>query len=350
MKILVRAPNWLGDLVMSLGFFDRLRQAFPGAEIHLVIKDTLADLAALSVDTRTIHRFSRATNRGLIGAAAFGRAVARHGPYDRFYCLPNSFSSAWMGCFTGSRARIGYRNEGRSFLLTQALRRPGDLHRAEEYAALLDPDIGPGSRLVSVSLPIETGEARQVPGTQPDTALIAFNCNSEAPSRRMSREKWAAIAGRMLADLDCRIVLIGSSKEAAGCAALAAMIGNPHRVIDMSGKTDLPQLARLLKSCVLLISTDSGPAHLANAVGTPVVVLFGAGDDRKTAPYRKEHLAVVRTSGLNCAPCVSNICTYGDQRCLERIGVEEIVETAERTMRGRGGVGVSGGAQPLGRE
>ncbi len=318
---------------MSLGFFDRLRQTFPSAEIHVIVKDGLADLVAFNFGVHAIHRFNSAKNRGLIGAAAFGRVVARHGPFDRFYCLPNSFSSAVMGFFTGSRIRIGYRNEGRSLLLTKTLRRPANVHRAEEYAALVDPDAGRSPRTVSVCLPLNGAETGVLPKSQPGTYWVALNCNSEAPSRRMSKQKWAEIARQMLVREDCRIVLIGSPKEAAGCAELAAMIGMPVRVMDVSGQTDLPQLARLLKSCALLITTDSGPAHLANAVGTPTVVLFGAGDDQKTAPYRKERLSVIRLDGLDCAPCVLNVCTFGDQRCLERISVDQIVQTAESTIQ-----------------
>jgi ADP-heptose:LPS heptosyltransferase len=333
MKILVRAPNWLGDLVMSLGFFGKLAEVRPEAEIHVIARDSLAGLAALFPRVSSVHRFSRSRLKGIAGPITSGRDVARHGPFDLFFCLPDSFSSALMGFVTGSRVRIGYRAECRSLLLTKALPKPGGLHRVEEYAALLGDPPGRGLGPLSVHLDVGPGDPEPITGAPPDRCPVVINVNSEASSRRMSLEKWVAVARALVDRLDCHLVLIGGPGEIRTGSRLREMLGLPGRVTDLTGRTGLKELASVLKSARLVISTDSGPAHLANAVGTPTIVLFGAGDEAGTGPYDRARLAILRAAGFECAPCVSNVCKYGDQRCLEGIADRAIIDAADALTR-----------------
>ncbi len=308
---------------MSLGFFHRLRAGHRDAEIHVIVKEGLAQLAALFPGVDCVHPLPQSACLPQVG-----RQLARSGPFAIFYCLPDSFSSALMGCFTGSKERVGYRGQWRSLLLTRALVRPAPLHRAEAYALLLAGDLPQqmGPLDVSLDLPV-TGQDHQA--TPPfDSPSIVINPNSAAPSRRMSLAKWAALAQALLARTKSPIQLIGSESERACVEGLAGLIGRPERVENLAGRTSLPALAGLLRAACVVVSSDSGPAHLANSLGTPTIVLFGAGDDRVTAPYRRENLRVIRAPAVTCAPCVSNTCRYGHLRCLEEIDVTRVAEVA----------------------
>ena len=101
---------------------------------------------------------------------------------------------------------------------------------------------------------------------------------------------------------------------------------NRKDIEPLAGKTSLKELVQLLASAKIMLTTDSGPAHLANALGTETVVLFGAGNENNTSPYRKDKLEVVRLGKLSCEPCTKNICVqFGTPQCLELLETEKIL-------------------------
>ncbi|MEO6630258.1 MAG: glycosyltransferase family 9 protein, partial [Mucilaginibacter sp.] len=111
---------------------------------------------------------------------------------------------------------------------------------------------------------------------------------------------------------------IGSPKEAAFIDELIDTVNNRHRIENFAGKTDLAGLATLMATSAAILTTDSGPAHLANAVGTPTIALFGAGNEHNTAPYNIQNLTILRAGKLDCEPCVKNTCKlYGVPKCMQ---------------------------------
>jgi ADP-heptose:LPS heptosyltransferase len=139
---------------------------------------------------------------------------------------------------------------------------------------------------------------------------IMVNIHSEASSRRIPKEK--AIA---LIDLLCRkanetITLIGGPNDAAYTNEVIAGLSDSQRINNIAGKTSLPQLVDLFSRSKVLLSSDSGPAHLANATGLPVLVLFGAGDENETGPFYKAPSQTIRLGKLSCEPCRKNECKF----------------------------------------
>ncbi|MFO7691678.1 MAG: glycosyltransferase family 9 protein [Vicinamibacterales bacterium] len=324
MKILVRLPNWLGDAVMAVGFLNKLRVAWPEARVEVILRRELEDAVRLLPQVDAAHSFGRDEAASLAGARRFAKRVASGGGFDRFYCLPRSFSSAWMGFFTNSRERIGYRGQWRSWALTRAYARTTGAHRAVAYAHLLH------ERLPDAALGIEVGIAADpacAPSGLPDGhgPMIGLNIHSEAASRRLSPERGATIADALVDAFDCTVVLVGTAAQAERSAALLAAMRRRERCADISGRTSLPQLASLMARLQAFVSVDSGPAHLANAVGTPTVALFGAGDDRVTAPWNAATLRVVRADDASCRCCLSNECRLGTPACIEDIEPARVV-------------------------
>jgi ADP-heptose:LPS heptosyltransferase len=330
-RILVRAPNWLGDLVMSAGFFGRLRDAFPGAAVSVIVREELAGLVPLLGAFEAVYPLPRRGSGNPLALVAFGRRT--HGRYRLFFTLPDSFASAWLGFWTGSRERIGFRKEGRSFLLTRALAKPSGRHRTEEYVALLGDflaDPADGMRVRLEAVPPRALDRRG------HRLAVGLNVHSEAASRRMPLSLWAEIGRRLIAETDSILVLTGAPGERERTQTLARMLARDDRVLDMAGRTAITELPGLLASLDLLISSDSGPAHLANAVGTHTVVLFGAGDERCTAPYNAGHRTVIRVEGFECAPCRSNRCFLGEiPPCLAAMDPRRISDEALRILAAR---------------
>jgi ADP-heptose:LPS heptosyltransferase len=125
---------------------------------------------------------------------------------------------------------------------------------------------------------------------------------------------------------DVEFTFIGAPKEAAFIDEIINGAENIDRIRNFAGKTDLVSLTHLMAGCTALLSTDSGPAHLANSVNTPVVVLFGAGNEFNTAPYNTQNLTVLRAGKLDCEPCINNTCKlFGIPKCLQLLDDMQII-------------------------
>ncbi|MDQ3279402.1 MAG: glycosyltransferase family 9 protein [Bacteroidota bacterium] len=324
MKILVRLPNWLGDMVMAVGAVRQLPVFFPGAEISLVVKRGLQDLLPFFPPAAGSFVFSKEEYNGIKGAWRFGKMLKKSGPFDLFISFPDSFSSALMGYASGAAKRIGYRKEGRGILLTSVYTKPKRAHRAEEYMRLLELYAGKSAGHWSVTL--------QHP--YPKREHLVVNINSEAQSRRLTPAKAVELVSAVRRSFSEVIFLVGSSKEAPYVEEVIRALPDRSNIESLAGKTGLPQLAETLASAKLVLTTDSGPAHLANALGTETVVLFGAGNEANTSPYNKERLQVVRLSQLACEPCTKNVCMrFETPQCLEQLNSQFIINTIHQRIQ-----------------
>jgi heptosyltransferase-2 len=317
MKILVRLPNWLGDVVMSTAFIGAVKQLYPLAQIDVIIKKELSAIAALIPGLNKIHSFSKDEYRGLGGVYRFGKSL-RSEKYDIFFTLPDSLSSAMMGKATGAKQRIGFSKEGGFFLLTRVCKRPANVHRVDEYLSILEQ---------VNEMPV-TG--RKVALTATDIKpnnLVLINFNSEAESRRMPLDKACELLILLTHTFtDKHFGLLGGPKDVLFIEELLRSVPHTDRITNYAGKTTLVTLTNLMASAKVLLTTDSGPAHLANSVGLPVVALFGAGNEHNTAPYNKSHLAVIRAGQLDCEPCVRNECKlYGIPKCMQLLDDSRII-------------------------
>lgn len=313
MKILIRLPNWLGDVVMSTAFVNAAMEFYPRAVIDVIIKKELRDIAALIPGINQIHPFSKQEYQGISGAYSFGKQL-RLEKYDIFFNLPESASSQILARATRAKHRVGFGGEAGALLLTNSYKKPTNSHRVDEYLSLLEQFTGKNILNRKVALDVTDVNRERSKG-------IVVNFNSEASSRRMPLEKARSIL-KLLAEtfIDTQLIFIGSKKEAEFIGQVIEGLGENANIVNLAGKTDLPGLARQFAASAVVLTTDSGPAHLANAVGTPTIVLFGAGNEQNTAPYNKENLTVIRYGKLPCEPCVKNVCKlYGIPKCMEML-------------------------------
>lgn len=326
MKILIRLPNWLGDVVMSTAFTASVNQLYPGATIDVIIKKELSSIASMIPGLTTIHPFSKHDCQGLRGAYLFGKKL-RGEKYDLFFNLPTSLSSLVMGWATGAKKRIGFDKEGGFFLLTSAYEKPLKVHRVDEYISLLDQFTGKVIKERQVKLNIDE------PGQQHNNRVL-INFNSEASSRRMPLDKAKTIINLLTNTFTgTTFTFIGSPKEAGFVEQVIEGAENEDRIENFAGKTDLVGLSNLMVVSAAILTTDSGPAHVANSVGTPTIVLFGAGDEHNTAPYNKQNLTVLRYGKLDCEPCVKNTCKlYGIPKCMQMIDDLQIINALSMYM------------------
>lgn len=324
-RTIIRTPNHLGDLVMALPAL----AAAPDADLIAVrwLTPLLEMARAESGSAGRVLALDRGA-RGMLRAATQLRAAR----YDRGVLLPTSASSAMLFTVGRVRVRRGLPTDGRAALLTEPVKpRPGEpVHRAAEYHHLVTgahPESPPVPRL-----PV-SGEARrrwralEPGGTAP---LVGIFPGSNASSRRWAAGRFAELAARFRA-AGLRVAVFGSAAERHLTSAVAEAGAE-----DLGGRTDLPVLAAGLQSCHLLVTNDSGPMHLAAAVGTRTVSLWGPGDPRRTRPLGEKH-RMLWGGDLPCIPCVKNECPRrgvgyqlpeAERECMRLISVESVAAAA----------------------
>ncbi|MGZ3755642.1 MAG: glycosyltransferase family 9 protein [Mucilaginibacter sp.] len=327
MKILIRLPNWLGDVVMSTAFVNAVRQLYPDARLDVIIKKELSSITTLIPGLTNVYAFSKKEFKGLGGAYRFGKTLSTE-QYDIFFSLPDSVSSAVMGWASGAKKRVGYGKEGGFFLLTKVGKKPKNTYRTNEYIALLEQFTGKVITEKQVNLLIDEGE-------KSNNNLVLVNFNSEAESRRMPADKGINLINLLTGTFtNTKFGFIGAPKEAEHIEHFMVNANHKDQLVNYAGKTDLVGLANLMASAKVLLTTDSGPAHLANSVGTPVIALFGAGNENNTSPYNKGNLTIIRAHKLDCEPCVRNTCKlYGIPKCMELLDEVKIIDVLSKYIK-----------------
>jgi heptosyltransferase-2 len=322
-KILIRLPNWLGDILLARRMLHGLRAARPDARLFAVAPPALLDLLAPEGLFERIHPWSveRDVRNGCLAAVRdFGPEVA--------LVLPPSFSSALFAWRSGARRRVGYAEGVRSFLLTHRLGRGarGDRHLSEEYLAIgaaagaLDatpPDLAPARAGAAEPL------IAAAPGLVGRPLAVLGPGAIYGPAKRWSAERFAAL-GRILGARGFGVAVCGTTAEREVCDAVAAGAGT--HATSFAGGTDLPALTALCASAALAVCNDSGLAHLAAATGTPTLALFGSTSSAWTAPLGRRVRVVQHAP--ECAPCFRRTCRIG-YVCLERIEVDEVAAACE---------------------
>ncbi len=337
-QILVRAPNWLGDLVMATPGLRALRAASPEATISVQLREGLEPVLAGSpdVDRCIVLRRSAWRLRDLVEGA---RASRRSGGYDLGLCLPDSFSSALLLRVSGARRVVGYRRGGRAALLDLAVprdehRRSGGLIARERHVLGLLDAIGIHSEDGSLRLCTTAAEERAATGCFERHGVVedAMPIVALAPgagygsSKCWPAERFAEL-GRALVHDGARVILLGSPTESGLCTRVAAAMRAPS--IDLSGQLDLGVLKAVIRRASLLVCNDAGARHVAVAFGVPCIVFFGPTSVAKT-PRNLELVDVVERDE-SCRPCYLRECPI-DHRCMTGIAAAPVIALARRHL------------------
>ena len=330
--ILVKGTNWVGDTIMSFPAVHCLRRLFPHAHISVLVKSHLAELWKANPDVDDVITYDMPRGVGRIFAELQVARLIRDKTIDLAVVLPRSFSAAWMVFLGGIPYRIGYKGEVRDWLLTERVDRSADVlnqHRMYYYLRLIEClGRGPTPSLPSLSLNgkiekrIDNFLLHQ--GLRGEL-LIGFNPGATyGEAKCWPPERFAALGERLRREYGASIIIFGSSRpqEKELNTSIAERIGKG--CLDLSGQTSLLELASLLRHCHLLVTNDTGTMHVAAAVGTQVVAIFGPTDFRTTSPLGEGHVVIHKD--VSCSPCLRRVCPE-DHRCMNLIEVEEVYHT-----------------------
>lgn len=372
-RLIIRAPNPLGDAIMSLPAM---------AAVRAVRGDrTLIVAAAPSVAPLFEEITAAAPDQVITLDKDRETAHLREAGADAILLFTNSFRTAWVSRQARISRRLGYRAYGRSLLLTQAVRKPQQrVHQSEYYLHLVrqlgfvdgrglkapplqpaigspeDPGIGsPESPEIGLpesahGLPESVAPGPSGPGGSSihitpetrhrvDAFLKTVGVDRSAPlvgfapgaayghAKRWPPDRVAQVIARLGArGVTCVMVGAGADREAG--REIESTLPAGSRVVNLIGRTDLRLLTGLLASCHAFVSNDSGAMHLAAAVGVPVAAIFGPTDERVTAPLG-DHDVIIHQ--VFCRPCMLRDCPI-DHRCMRRVSVDTVFDAVTRRL------------------
>jgi heptosyltransferase-2 len=329
LRTVVVGTNWVGDTIMSLPVLDAL--AASGREVTVLAKRSLHSLLRLAPTVGSV--LERGETRATV-------ELLRAGGFDEALILPNSFRSAWMTQRAGIPYRWGYEGGARSLLLRPAVPRPRPAPRRpqiEDYAELLAAlgVAAPASWVPRLDLPapIRAAGAERLARGRIDlgrprrSRVVGLFAGAEfGPSKRWPWQRFAELARTLRREEPSTqfVILAGPARDELWSAVrIHEESGKLHPVIGPD--LDLSGLAGVLSHLDLLVTNDSGPMHLAAALGISLVAVFGSTDWRETAPFGAR-ATVVRES-VHCAPCGLRECPI-DHRCMRRVTVDRVLAPA----------------------
>ena len=366
--ILVRGVNWLGDAIMTLPAIKRLRERFPKATISLLTQEKLQDLWRGHPSIDKVITFDSTEKPWTVGRR-LGTAQ-----FDTALVLPNSGRSALEPWFAGIPNRVGYGSRWRGWFLTNAVMFPSQFVRLHKRSS------GEVKRLVNNGAPAETSQLSgtgthqiyhylhlaaalgcdpspvaphlEISHSEVDLILAKFpelgnkdgrgsggqetiwlGLNTSAaygPAKCWPLDRFAAVVRSIPAALNCVWLNFGTNADWTQGEQLNAV--SEGRVINLAGKTSLRQLMALLRRCRALLTNDSGPMHLAAALGTPVIVPFGSTSPELTGPGLGGGGAhAVLRANAPCSPCFRRTCPI-DFRCMAGISVEQVVAAVQSVL------------------
>ena len=323
-RILIIKPSAIGDVVHTLPILNLLRKRWPETHIAWLVTPACAGLLEGHPQLSEVIYFDRRRfGRGwrnpasLFGLLSFQKSL-RAEKFDLVIDLQGLFRSGWLAWQTGAPVRVGFANarEFAPLFYTHTVR-IGTLeqHAIERYLKVA-AELGCAGK-VEFSFHVTDQDRRHIDSLVNGAGRFAVLLpGTNWPTKRWPVERFAGLVGLLKQRFDLETVVAGSAEEVKLCNRVGGVC--------VAGKTSLRQLVELLRRAQLVIANDSGPMHIAAAMGKPLVTLFGPTNPVRTGPYRRDD-AVLRVD-IPCSPCYSRRCSH--QSCLQWVGVDAVMELA----------------------
>lgn len=343
-RILIRVNNWIGDVVMISPAVRAIREHFSEARIAILARSWVLETLRGSPFYDELIEYDRGgRHRGAVGRC---RLVAelRRGRYDLAILFQKAFEAAALAFLAGVPSRIGYAADFRTPLLTTPLTPPPPgTHHVEVFLGLAralgcpvrDPEptfhLDEASRQRAGSILQEAGRVEELP-------LLAIHPGASKEPRAWHPERFGDLAGRLSRGTDAQVVLLGGPSDHEELARIASYLP-PRRAVIPARPVSIKEMGAILERCRIFIGNDSGPMHVAAALGVPTVGIFGPGSPSRTAPIARPGRLQIVSRFYPCSPCRQRFfrecppAPSGKPFCLEEISVEEVERAALRLLR-----------------
>ena len=327
-RILVVAPNWIGDALMALPLIAAIKQASPASSVCVIAPATVARvLRRSSLIDETIETIWPHGGLQLKGRLAMALSL-RQQKFSAAVILPNSFKSALVPLLARIPQRVGYIGEARNLILTASLPNPAKRSpMAQQYLALsklLMAELG-SPAIASPRLAIEPAEVNAVYqrfGLDRSRRTVVFCPGAEyGPAKRWPARHFGRLGELITATYPgTQLVVAGAAGDVDTATAIAAAFG--ASIISTAGKTSVDDAIALLAGADLVVSNDSGLMHVAAALDRPLVALYGSTDPEHTPPESLK--ARIMWLRVECSPCFQRVCPLGHTKCLVEMTPESV--------------------------
>lgn len=338
MKVLVIRLSSLGDVVLATTAVEILKSSHPSADVDFLVKKEYSELLEGNENIRRVIPFdSREAHKGITGLFAIVRELKKEG-YTHLVDLHGNLRSRIISALLwGSKT---YRYDKQVIKRRLLLRgfRPHIKHTVDAYFMAL------GSLLVGVgfkpapTIHLSAGEERRseeflhITGISKNAVLLGLNPGAKWPTKRWTEEGFIEIGKRTISELGSKVLVFGGPNEKRLCERIAEGIG--EGAFSVAGKTGLKETAALIKRCNVFVTNDSGPMHIATAVGTPVVAIFGP--TVRGFGFTPLGKSVVVEKALKCRPCSlhgSDSCPKGHFECMKGIGADMVFKNVKEMVK-----------------
>lgn len=330
-RVLVKEVNWLGDLVISLPALRAVRRRFPTSHLAILIREELAGFFDGCEWIDEVIGYRRGGGmQALVSLRGIVSAI-RARRFDVAILFPNSLSSALWVALARVPQRAGYATDARGLLLT-ATATPdaaaSDGHQMHYWLGMVKKTVGAQGDPADCTLTAAPAKRERMAAmlaarrTKPGASLIALApAAAFGPAKEWPPEQYATLIDLLAAHGHMECVLVGTAAERARCDRIAALCRSG--AIVMAGETGIGDLIALLSLCDGFVGNDSGPMHLAGALGIPTVAIFGSTNPARTGPLGPQVRIIYQPPP--CSPCLDRTCRFGHYDCLKRITPETVL-------------------------
>lgn len=342
-NILITRTDRLGDVILSTPALRAVREGYPDSRITVITTPYTKDCVEGNPYINDVLVYDKnGKQNGVINSFKFAMELKKR-KFDIAFILHPTNRMNLITFLAGIPRRIGY-DRRMGFLLTQRVRH--DKQSGEKHEIDYTLDLVRAAGLTPVSkvlyMPLKRDVRRKISGilsaagVDPSDRLIAIHPSSSCPSKKWPVERFAGITDRLIDRYNVKAVIISGPSGIQDAERMAGSM--THDVINMSGKTSIPELGALLKRCELFISNDSGPVHVACAVGTPVVAIFGRKDlalgPKRWGPSGLNDIILHKNT--ECVQCLAHNCKK-EFLCLKAVSADDVMDASDVILKGRGG-------------
>jgi lipopolysaccharide heptosyltransferase II len=339
--ILVVQLDHLGDAILSTGMLAALRRRYPAASIEVLVGEWNRELFEAMSEVDRVHvsrvnRFSRGGRLGWAVATLLDGWRLRRRNVDLGIDVRGEFPVALILWLSGARRRLGWAAGGGGFLLTDTARFVHDRPEIASRRALMDlldippAEGGEGRPVFRPTRDARASVARRLAAFSPVGPLVVMHVSAGTSAKQWPPEHWRELIGRLIVAHGASIVLVGGPADRGRVRAILEDRTWPG-VVDLTGRLGVVELAALLEHATVLVGADSGPAHLAAAVGTPVVALFSGTNNPAQWRPQGERVTVLRHP-VGCRPCHRQRCPRPEHPCMSGLRPETVAAAVEEHL------------------
>ncbi len=328
--ILIRSVNWIGDAVMTIPAIRAIKKGFPDSRLSLLVKPSVKDIFKGNPDIDELILYED-HHRSFSGPLRLASELRKKG-FSMAILLQNAFDAALVAFLARIPERVGYKRDGRGLLLTGPVQYNNEdrrIHHIEYYLNLVHSLTGGNQDDIFepyIFLSLEERLSMRNLLGELKRPILGINPGATYGSaKRWLPERFAEVAGWFIKDTGGSIIITGSKGERTIAEEIIKKLAPEIRLSghmkNFAGATSLRELINLISECDLYLSNDSGPMHVAYAVGTPLVALFGSTDPGLTGPRGEGN--IILKADVDCSPCFKRVCD-NDMACMYGINSEDV--------------------------